>query len=444
MEWLSFIGVLIALAVFIYFAYKGYNIIFLTIIASIIVAVFGGNNPITVLNDAYAARFSGFIKSWFLIYVLSATFAKFMGESGAARSIALKLVKLSRRFPGHEKFIAILTLPIINTILTYGGVSSLVCVFIMVGIAKDLFTELDIPWHFYGMAALGSATYALGALPGAPDVLNLTPTTYLGTTPMAAPGYGILATIIMFGLSCVYLRIALKKATAAGETFLPTGAAIAADKNVGGQENVEYPLWKSILPPIVLLVVMNVLKQPVVLAMICAILTCLVLFWKQLTAKAGIIKACIATGVPNGAVTAALISATVAFGAVVAASPAYTLIVNGLDGISWMHPAWQVFITVNVCAALTSSSTSAIGIVFGQFAERFLATGLAPAAIHRIATVTSLGLNTLPHSVGVCNAAGASKLTIGQIYKHYLWITVIFPLVSAIVLVLLACVGIVF
>lgn len=441
MEWLSLVGVLVALAVFIYFAYKGYNIIFLTIVSSIIVAVFSGMNPITVLNDTYATRFSGFIKSWFLIYVLSATFAKFMGESGAARSIALKLVKLSRKFPGKEKYIAILTIPIINTILTYGGVSSLVCVFIMVGIAKDLFMELDIPWHFYGMAALGSATYALGALPGAPDVLNLTPTKYLGTTPMAAPGYGILATIVMFGLACLYLKIALGKSEAAGETFLPTGAAIAADKSIGGQENVEYPLWKSILPPITLLVVMNVLKQPVVLAMICAIAVNLILFWKQLK---GVIKGCIAGGVPNGAVTACLISSTVAFGAVVAASPAYNLIVGGLDKLSWMHPAWQVFICVNVCAALTSSSTSAIGIIFSQFTERFLATGLAPAAIHRIATVTALGLNTLPHSVGVCNAAGASKLTIGQIYKHYLWITVIFPLVAAVVLVLLACVGIVF
>ena len=443
MEIVSLIGVLVGLAVFIYLAYKGYNIIFLTVISSIIVAVFSGMNPITVLNDTWATRFSGFIKSWFLIYVLSATFAKFMGESGAARSIALKLAKLARKSsnPNTQKFIAIITLPIINTILTYGGVSSLVCVFIMVGIAKDLFTELDIPWHFYGMAALGSATYALGALPGAPDVLNLTPTQYLGTTPMAAPGYGILATIIMFGLSCLYLKKALAKAMANGETFLPTGAAIAADKNIGGQENVEYPLWRSILPPIVLLLVMNVLKQPVVLAMICAILTCLVLFWNQLK---GILKPCIAGGVPNGVITAAMISSTVAFGAVVAASPAYNLIVNGLDKLNWMHPAWQIFITVNVCAALTSSSTSAIGIVFSQFAERFLATGLAPAAIHRIATVTSLGLNTLPHSVGVCNAAGASKLTIGQIYKHYLWITVVFPLVAAAFLCVLATLGIVF
>ncbi len=428
MELVILLVVFVALAIFIVLAYKGYNIIFLTVICSIVVAAFGMQNPITVLNETYLASFSGFIKSWFLIYVLSATFAKLMGECGAARSIALKLAKISRKMPGKEKFIAIISLPIINTILTYGGVSSLVCVFIMVGIAKDLFIEMDIPWHFYGVAALGSATYAIGSLPGAPDVLNLTPTKYLGTTPMAAPGYGILAAVIMFALSAFYLKIKLAKCEARGEKFLPTGAAIAADASIGGQKNVEYPLWRSLLPPITLLVVMNVLKQPVVLAMICAILVCMVLFWAQLKP---ILKPCIANGVPTGVTTAALISCTVAFGKVVATSPAYTLVVGGLNSLSWMPAAFQIFLCVNVVAALTSSSTSAISIVFEQFAERFLAPGLAPAAIHRVATTTALGLNTLPHSVGVCNAAGASRLTIGEIYQHYLWITVVFPLVAA-------------
>ncbi len=441
MEWFSLLGVFVALAIFIVLAYKGYNIIFLTVISSIVVAAFGMQNPIKVLNETYLASFSGFIKSWFLIYVLSATFAKLMGECGAARSIALKLAKLSRRMPGKEKYIAIISMPIINTILTYGGVSSLVCVFIMVGIAKDLFIELDIPWHFYGMAALGSATYALGCLPGAPDVLNLTPTKYLGTTPMAAPGYGILGTVIIFGLSAFYLKLKLAKCESRGEKFLPSGAAIAADPSIGGQENIEYPLWRSLLPPITLLVVMNILKQPVVFAMLCAIVCCLVLFWKQLKP---ILKPCIAGGVPTGTITAALISCTVAFGKVVAASPAYTLVVGGLNSLSWMPAAFQVFLCVNVVAGLTSSSTSAISIVFEQFADRFLATGLAPAAIHRIATTTALGLNTLPHSVGVCNAAGASKLAIREIYQHYWWITVVFPLVAALVLTILGTVGLVF
>lgn len=443
MAWMSLLGVLVGLAVFIYLAYKGYNIIFLSIISSMIVAVFSMQNPITILNETFVGTFSGFIKTWFLVYVSSATFAKLMGECGAARSIALKIARLCRKRPMEEqKFWAVLSIPIINSILCYGGVSSLVCVFIMVGIAKDLFEELDIPWHFYGMAALGSATYALGALPGAPDVLNLTPTSYLGTTPMAAPGLGIIATLIIFGLSCIYLSRALKKAEKAGETFLPTGARIAADKSIGSQENIEYPLWRSVAPCIVLLVVMNVMGQPVVLAMFCAIICCVALFWKQLK---GILQPCIASGIPTGAVTACLISCTVAFGKVVSTSPAYPLVVGGLDSIATiLPPAFQIFVCVNVVAALTSSSTSAVSIVFDSFAERFIATGLPAAAIHRISTVTALGLNTLPHSVGVCNAAGASRLTIGEIYRHYLWITVVFPLISALILCVLVSMGICF
>ena len=73
---------------------QGYNIIFLSILSSVIVAVFSLQNPVTVLNETFVGTFSGFIKSWFLVYVLSATFAKLMGECGAARSIALKIARL--------------------------------------------------------------------------------------------------------------------------------------------------------------------------------------------------------------------------------------------------------------------------------------------------------------------------------------------------------------
>ena len=191
-----------------------------------------------------------------------------------------------------------------------------------------------------------------------------------------------------------------------------------------------------------MLVVMNVLGMPVPLALLSAIIVNLVLFWKELAPN---LQSVMAAGIPKGAMTACMISCTVAFGKVVCAVPAYELVVGGLDAISGFLPAvFQIFVTVNVCAALTSSSTSAIGIVFEQFTERFLATGVAPAAIHRISTVTALGLNTLPHTVGVVNAATASKLTIPEIYQHYGWITVVFPLIAAFVLCLLASAGIVF
>lgn len=439
MAWVSLLGIFIALFIFIFFAYRGYNIVILTVVGSMVMLVFSGMHWYQGLVEIYMPSLAGFFRSWFLVYLFSSIFARMMNESGAANSIALKLAKLCRKWPKYQKYLAIMSLPMINSILTYGGVSSLVVVFIMVGIAKDLFMELDIPWHFYGVAALGSATFALGMLPGSPDVMNLAPTTILGTSPMAAPGLGILGSLILIGLSCVYVWKRLKKAEANGESFLPSGQRIKDDESIGNLEEKSYNLLRSIAPCLVLLIVMNVLKQPAAIALICANVTCLILFWGKFS-----LKSAIASGSPTGMTTCVMISSTIAFGAVVTATPAYQLIVGGMDNLSFLPPAFQLFVCVNVVAALTSSGTSSVTLAVQTFGERFMAMGMAPAAIHRLASATALSLNTLPHSVGVVNAATASRLTHKEIYPHYLWITVVFPFIASFVMAVLISFGIVF
>lgn len=436
MEWISLLGVGVALAVFIYFAYNGYNIGLLTIIASVIVLVFSGIPWYTGLSQTYMGTFVGFFQKWFLVYLFSSLFARMMSDSGAAYSLAVKIARICKKWPKHQKFLAIMSIPFINSILTYGGVSSLVVVFIMVGLAKDLFRELDIPWHFYGVAALGSATFAVGWLPGAPDVINLTPTTYLGTMPTAAPVLGILGTIMMIAFSLLYVKTTLKKAEDRGETFMPTGQRIQEDSTIGRTDSVEYRVLRSVFPCIVLLVVMNVLKQPPAVALISANIVCLVLFWKKID-----LKRVSQVGVPIGINTCVMISGTIAFGAVVTTTSAYNFIATGMDALEFLPPAFQIFICVNVIAALTSSGTPAVTITMQTFAERFLEAGIPAEAIHRLTTGTALALNTLPHSPGVVNAATAAKLEVKEIYRHYLWITVVFPFITAFIIALLITAG---
>lgn len=439
MEWISLSGVILSLAVFIGVAYKGYNVLIVSVLATMTVCIFSGMNPITGLTGTYMGSFTGFARSWLLVYLFSAIFARMMGESGAANSIAVKVARLCKKWPKHQKLMAVLSLPLINAVITYGGVSSLVVVFIMVGIAKDLFKELDIPWHFYGVAALGSATFALGMLPGAPDVMNLAPMTYFGTTPMAAPGLGITATIIQIALSVVYVKVRLEKAVKEGQGFLPTGARINADESVGGKEVVEYHVLRCLAPCIVLLVVMNVLKQSAVVAMICANITCYALFYKKIN-----LKVVSASGVPTGINTCCMICGTVAYGALISTTPAYQLVLVGLDKLSFLPAAFQIYIAVSIMSGLTSSGTGAITVTMDQLAERFLTTGMSGEAIHRLASSTALGLNTLPHNPGVVNAGSAAKLTHKEIYPHYFWITVIFPMIASFVLAIMITVGIVF
>lgn len=49
---------------------------------------------------------------------------------------------------------------------------------------------------------LGTSTFTMSALPGTPSIQNAIPMPFFGTTPFAAPGLGVLASLIMlaFGL----------------------------------------------------------------------------------------------------------------------------------------------------------------------------------------------------------------------------------------------------
>jgi H+/gluconate symporter-like permease len=168
-------------------------------VATALLALFSGLNPFSLLSGVYMEGFTGFIRKYFLIFVFSAVFGSLMAESGATQTIAFYIQKFVRKCPpGLQKTAAICSVALVNAVLTYGGMSLFVVVFTLVYIAKDLFEELDIPWYFYSCSSLGSASFTMTMLPGSPQLPNIIPTTYLGTTPMAAPVLGLIGTFLSF------------------------------------------------------------------------------------------------------------------------------------------------------------------------------------------------------------------------------------------------------
>ena len=55
------------------------------------------------------------------------------------------------------------------------------------------------------------------AVPGTPQIQNIIPTNYYGTTAMAAPIMGLVATIVMFGGGIHGMTMGGKKIRAGGE-----------------------------------------------------------------------------------------------------------------------------------------------------------------------------------------------------------------------------------
>ena len=111
-------------------------------------------------------------------------------------------------------------------VLVYGGVSTHVVAFAVYPLAAALFREANYPKRLIpACIGFGSWSVSMDALPGTPQIQNLIPTKYLGTTAYAAPVTGIIAAIILFVGGVAYMEWRRKKLTASGAWFLyPTHA----------------------------------------------------------------------------------------------------------------------------------------------------------------------------------------------------------------------------
>jgi H+/gluconate symporter-like permease len=114
--------------------------------------------------------------------------------------------------------------------VTYGGVSLFVAFFVLAPMAQELFRAAGIPRRLMPAAiVLGTSTFTMSALPGTPSIQNAIPMPFFGTTPFAAPGLGILASLIMLGFGLWWLNREEAIAKRNGESF-GDGAPMPAER----------------------------------------------------------------------------------------------------------------------------------------------------------------------------------------------------------------------
>ena len=426
----SILGIIIGLAVFIFLAYRGYNTIFAAIIGSIIVALFDAQDPFVMLGDAFMTKASGFLKGYFMIFAFSALFAKVMGDSAAAASIAIKVSRLARKAksPLTARFMAVGAIPLVQLILTWGGVNVFVAVFIVVALARALFQELDVPWWLYSCSSLGSSTVTIGMLPGSIQIQNVIPTQYFGSTPMAAPVLGILSAVIALALGYGYIWFQCKRTYKRSEGFLPTGTEIAKEKLIEPTVENEKPLWACLLPMIVLFIVLNVLKKSPVVSLTCAIV-CGYVLYSILEKKPMNVKALFAGAIPMAVMPLVTVCCASGFGGVVGAVSGFNTIVGSLSSLG--VNAFTIVLIVNICSGICGSASSGENIALQNFSDLFISTGIPGAQLHRLVAMSSIGLDTLPHCAGIITMLSTTKLTHQQAYINSFVLSVVLPIVMA-------------
>jgi H+/gluconate symporter-like permease len=118
----------------------------------------------------------------------------------------------------------------------------------------------------------------------------------------------------------------------------------------------------------------------------------------------------------------------VGFGNVVKTLPGFKVVQEWILNSS-SHPLVSEAVAVNVLAGITGSASGGLSIALEVMGKQYLeiagAIGLSPELLHRIASMASGGMDTLPHNGAVITLLAITGLTHRQSYKDIFAITVI-------------------
>src|ERR1700688_2626840 len=197
---MGLLGILLALGLLVWLAYRGWSVLLLAPAAALIAAAISREPLLAHWTQTFMDSAARFFAQFFPLFLLGALFGKLMDDSGSVSAVA----DFMTRTLGERR--AILAVVLAGALVTYGGVSLFVAFFVLVPMAQELFRVAGIPRRLMPAAiVLGTSTFTMSALPGTPSIQNAIPMPFFGTTPFAAPGLGILASAVMLGFGLWWL-----------------------------------------------------------------------------------------------------------------------------------------------------------------------------------------------------------------------------------------------
>ncbi|ALR20878.1 GntP family permease [Sphingobium baderi] len=450
-------------------AYRGMSVILMApLLAMLAVFLTDPSAVPAVFSGLFMEKVASFLKLYFPVFLLGALFGKLIEISGFSRAIVTAVIG----FVGAER--AIPAIMLVTALLTYGGVSVFVAVFAVYPFAAEMFRRADIPKRLVpATIGLGAITFTMDAMPGTPQIQNIIPTSFFGTTAWAAPVLGLIGSACIMGMGLAYLGWRRRSVMAAGEGYGAPETLLNEPEPVA--DDVKTPALIALLPLLVvgfgnlaltilipriwagdeISVPLAGLAEPVTVkvaqmaalwavegALLLGIATIL-LFAFPVVAKRFAEGSKAAVG---GALLAGMNTAVeYGFGAVIAALPGFLIVKEALKSVP--NPLLNEAITVTSLAGITGSASGGLSIALAAMADQFMAAGDAAGipreVLHRVASMASGGMDSLPHNGAIITLLAVTGLTHRQAYKDIFALTLIKTLTVFIVIAVYYLTGLV-
>jgi len=455
-DFVGYAGLLASVFLLIWLALRGIDIIFAALVSAIVIILTNQLAFAESLLSGFALGKLGaftFAGKFFLLFAAGAIFGRVMGDSGAAASVALALI----RRMGAEKALIVTTLSC--ALLTYGGVVVFVVIFAMYPLGLQLLKEADIPKRLFCAAlALGAGTFTLTALPGTPSIQNVISATALNTSLFAAPWLGMIGGITMFAVGLWYLETQRRLAHDRAEGFEPGPRDQLIDVNAE-----PLPHWALALSPLVVVLGTIMLPRLFLAADVAGTGSAAQLLefannqpvvWPSIALLLGSVQAALlfprvryrallvmGQGTQDAILPLINTSAVIGFAGVVTQTQGFqTFLTLAVD--SGLPPLLSVFGSISLISAITGSASGGLQIFMQTLGPQYLEMGLEPEVLHRVATIASGGFDSLPHCGAVVAMLTITQLTHKQAYRDVGMITVVIPVIATLVTIGAASLGI--
>jgi H+/gluconate symporter-like permease len=470
---MGLLGILVALGLLIWFAYRGWSILLLAPAAAILAAAFAREPLLAHWTQTFMGNAAQFLAQFFPLFLLGALFGKLMDDSGSVRAISRFMTE--RLGPRH----AILAVVLAGAMVTYGGVSLFVAFFVLAPMAQELFRAADIPRRLMPAAiALGTSTFTMSALPGTPAIQNAIPMPFFGTTPFAAPGLGIIASAIMLGFGMWWLRRAEAAAQRTGEGYgggaLSPPDAVAEDQIIrerattarefdpaelqhGHSSDSLPPIGLAVLP-LAVVVGVNLLMAIFVLprldfsflaeerwgptslsavggvwSVVVALATATLILVLTNLSRLPALRESMDAGANASVLPALSVASLVGFGAVVAMLPAFEAVRDWVLSIGG-GPLVSLTVATNVLAALTGSASGGLTIALDALGSTYMRLaaeqGIDPALLHRVAVIGAGTLDSLPHNGAVVTLLAVCGSTHRESYLDIVVVAIVGAMIA--------------
>ena len=429
------------------FAYRGWSIILIAPFFAIIAALLSEFGIIPTYSELYMTRLAEYTKTYYPVFLFGAVFARLMEKGGLASAIAGKIISLL----GEKQ--AVLAVILGCAALTYGGLSVFVVAFVMYPFGAEIFRKANIPKKLLPATLwMGIFSFAMVAMPGTPQIQNIIPSSYFGTSTWAGAGIGLFATILFMGMSMGWLMFRAKSLQAKGEGY---GGEVEQKQ----RKDRRLPDWKFALIPLLMVIVINVILSnpfhwewgfhwdeksletflPLKLSLLAASVGKVQAIW---SISVALILSSIAAafigrrryrgskenfletvnyGAASSCAAVLNVASGFAFGSVMVSMPGFLPIKEILIGIGdSAGPLVSAVITTNIMGGITGSASGGLTIALSMLGETWAqmatAQGIPLEALHRIVSIASIGIDPVPHCGALVTLLAICGLTHKEAY----------------------------